>query len=57
MEWMAAEALDQIGAACDDPGLRPAEQLVAGEADEVGPGGQCGGGRGLALDLDQRARA
>ena len=40
LERMAAEPLDELGAADDDPGLRPAEQLVAREADEVGAGGE-----------------
>ena len=57
LERVAAQALDQIGAADDDPGLRPAEQLVAREADEVGPCGKRGSGGGLTLDLDERARA
>ena len=33
---MAPQPLDELGAADDDAGLRPAEQLVAREADEVG---------------------
>jgi hypothetical protein len=36
--WRAA--LDEVGAADHDPGLRAAEQLVAREADEVGAGGE-----------------
>ena len=35
---MAPQPLDEVGAADDDARLRPAEQLVAGEADEVGAG-------------------
>ena len=54
---MAAQALDEVGAADDDPRLRPAEQLVAREADEVGARGERGGGSRLALELDERARA
>ena len=54
---MAAKALDQVGAAGHDPRLRPAEQLVAREADEVGAGGEARGGRRLARQLDERARA
>ena len=52
-----AQALDQIGPAGDDPGLRPAEQLVAGETDEVGPCRKRRGRGGLALHLDEGARA
>ena len=37
---MAAQPLDEVGAADDDARLRPAEQLVAGEADEVGARGE-----------------
>ena len=52
---MAPQPLDQVGAAGDDPGLRAAEQLVAGEADEVGAGGErVGGGR---LVLQRRTSA
>ena len=57
VERVAPQPLDEVGPAGDDPGLRAAEQLVAGEADEVGARGQRGGGRRLALDLDERARA
>ena len=38
LERVAPQALDEVGAADDDPGLRAAEQLVAGEADEVRAG-------------------
>ena len=38
LEWVPAQALDEVGTAQDDPGLRPAEQLVAREADEIGAG-------------------
>ena len=38
VERMAAQLLDEVRAACDDPRLRPAEQLVPREADEVGAG-------------------
>ena len=40
VQRMPAQALDQVGAADDDSGLRAAEQLVAAEADEVGAGGE-----------------
>ena len=38
LERVAAQPLDEVGAPDDDPGLRPAEQLVAGEVDEIGAG-------------------
>ena len=38
LERVAAQPLDELRVAEDDPGLRPAEELVAREADEVGPG-------------------
>src|SRR5207248_2869280 len=38
LERMPAQSLDELGAAGDDPRLGAAEQLVAGEADEVGSG-------------------
>ena len=38
LERMAAQPLDELRAADDDPGLRAAEELVAREADEVGAG-------------------
>src|SRR6185436_16657439 len=38
LERMPSQPLDELGAADDDPRLRAAEQLVAGEADEVGSG-------------------
>ena len=37
---VAAEAIDQVPAAGDDPGLRTAEQLVPGARDEVGAVGE-----------------
>ena len=40
LQRVPAQLLDELGAADDDPGLRPAEELVAGEADEVGAGGE-----------------
>ena len=57
LERVAPQPLDQIRAADDDPGLRPAEQLVAREADEVRAGGEARGGRRLTLELDESARA
>ena len=52
---MAPKPLDQLGAADDDPGLRAAEQLVAGEADEIGAGGERVGDGRLVVER-QRAR-
>src|SRR5262252_2117788 len=40
LEGMSAQALDELGVAEHDAGLRAAEELVAREADEVGAGGQ-----------------
>ena len=56
-ERMAAQPLDELGPADDDPGLRPAEQLVAREADEIGAGGEARAGSRLVADVDQRAGA
>ena len=57
MERVAAQLLDQIGPARDDPGLGAAQQLVPREADEIGPRGEGGGRRRLVLDVDERAGA
>ena len=54
---MAAESLDEVGAADDDPGLRAAEELVAREADEVGAFGDARRRRRLVTEVEQRARA
>src|SRR5581483_7240991 len=35
LERMSAQLLDELGVTEHDPGLRPTEQLVAGEADEI----------------------
>ena len=40
LERMPAEAPDELGATADDPCLRPAEQLVTRERDEVGAVGE-----------------
>src|SRR5262249_20638413 len=57
LQRMTTEALDEIRATDDDPGLRSAEELVAGEADEIGASGK-GLPRGrLVADVDERARA
>src|SRR5205085_3985821 len=42
LERVAPQALDELRAAGDDPRLRPAEELVAAEADEVGAGREGG---------------
>ena len=54
---MPAQLLDEVRAPDDDSGLRPAEQLVAGEADEVGARGEARGGGRLVAEVEQRARA
>ena len=57
LQRMPAQALDQVGAAGEDAGLRPAEQLVAREADEVGSRGEARRGGRLVADRRERARA
>ena len=57
VERVAAQLLDQVGPAGDDPGLGAAQQLVPREADEVGPRDEGGGRRRLAFDVDERAGA
>jgi hypothetical protein len=54
---MAAQPLDELGAADDDPGLRAAEQLVAREADEVGAGRERSRADGSSLERREHARA
>ena len=54
---MAPQLLDELGPPGDDPRLRPAEQLVAGEADEIGAGGERLLRRGLARELREHAGA
>ena len=59
---IAVELRDQILAADDEAGLRTAEQLVAGEGDEVGAVGDRLAHRRLvpeaeAREIDQRAGA
>jgi hypothetical protein len=54
---VAPQPLDELPAADDDPGLRPAEELVAGEADQVGACGQALLRRRLALEMDEHAGA
>jgi hypothetical protein len=53
-EGVAGAAGDQLGGACDDAGLRPAEQLVAGEGDEVGAGAEGLAGRRLTAQPRRR---
>ena len=55
LERMAAELLDELGSADDDPRLRPAEELVAREADEIRSRPQALGGRRLVADRRERA--
>ena len=57
LEWMTPQPLDEIGAPDDDARLRPAEELVPGEADEIGSGAQALGRRRLVADTPERARA
>ena len=57
VQRMPPQPLDQVGAPDHDPGLRPAEQLVAAEADEVGAGGERVARRRLVGDLDERTGA
>ena len=57
LKRMAAQLLDEIGAPDHDPRLRPAEQLVAREAHEVGAGRQARASRRLVPDVDERAGA
>jgi hypothetical protein len=54
---MPAQLLDEVGAAGDDPRLRPPEELVPGEADEVGTGDESVLGGRLVVQRDERARA
>ena len=57
LEWVTPQPLDEIGATDDDARLRPAEELVPGEADEIGSGAQALGRRRLVADAPERARA
>jgi hypothetical protein len=52
---VAPQSLDQVGPADDDPGLRPAEQLVPRETHQVGSGGQAVCHRRLVLDPPEHA--
>ena len=55
LERVAAQPLDELGAPDDDARLRPAEELVAREADEVGAGAR-GSAPGSARRRRERAR-
>ena len=57
LERVAAQTLDEVGAADDDPGLRPAQQLVAREADEIRARAEALARGRLAGQLDEHARA
>ena len=57
LQRMPTQPLDEVGPADDDPGLRPAEQLVAREADEIGARGEARRGGRLVAQLVERARA
>src|SRR6266545_3887456 len=52
---MSSQPLDELGAPDDDPRLRPAEQLVAGEADEVGAGRNARPRGRLVPQVDERS--
>ena len=53
---MPAQLLDELGTAGDDACLRPPEQLVAGEADEIRSGVQALARRRLVAELQAAAR-
>ena len=57
LERVAAQALDEVGPAGDDARLRPAEQLVAREADEVCARGEALACGRLVLEAPEDARA
>ena len=54
---MAAQPLDELRAADHDPGLRAAEQLVAGEADEICARSEARACGRFVTHLDERPRA
>ena len=54
---MAPQALDELGTADDDAGLRAAEQLVTGEADQVGARSQARTRDRLVPEVDERSGA
>ena len=57
LERVTPQRLDEVGAADDDPGLGAAEELVAGEADEIGAGGEALLRGRLVLEVHEDARA
>src|SRR5581483_7846526 len=57
LERVAAEARDEAGAAAEDPGLRPAEELVAREGDETRAGGETLRDERLVAERHEAARA
>src|SRR5207248_11156680 len=57
VQWMPAQALDELSTAGHDAGLRAAEELVAAEAHEVGTARERLPRGRLVGDVDQRARA
>src|SRR5205085_521600 len=57
LERVAPQARDELGAAADDPGLRPAEQLVARERDETGTCSEALADERLVADSTEAPRA
>ena len=57
LQRMTPQPTDQLRPAADDPGLRPTEQLVAGEGDEVGAAGDALRHERLVRERSQAARA
>ena len=57
VQGMAAQAVDEVGAADDDPGLRASEELVAAEADEVGTVRERAARGRFVADVDEDAGA
>ena len=57
LQRVAAQPLDEVGPADDDPRLRAAEQLVAAEADEVGARRERLLRGRLVAEVEERARA
>ena len=57
MKGVSAELLDELLAPDDDPRLRPSQELVAREADEIGTRREAAGDRGLVTKLADGARS
>jgi hypothetical protein len=57
LERMPSQLLDEVGPTGDDPRLRAAEQLVAGEADEIGSGRERVPRGRLVRERDQCSRS